>query len=307
MTLIAQQTGFPRFIGPYLGQRPPGATPEIFAPGILSQFSMLHGKLVFSPDGLEAFWTCNAAPVHSRRTARQTSQGIWSAPEPSFFSIDYVENSMCYSADGKRLYFHSRRPLPGTGAPRDKDIWYREKTPQGWGDAVSLGHPVNLPTSDESAPSLAADGTLFFTRHASTGAHGTTGHGTVQIDIYYSEWKNESYLAPVKMGPEINSEYPEVDPVIAPDKSYLIFASARPDGYSRMMNLYVSFRMADGCWTPAQSLSHTLKIDNIWFPSLSADGAYLFFCGGYPTDKGYTDSQYYWVDTKAIEALRPKE
>jgi len=301
-----QKDDFPVLKGPYLGQKPPGMTPEIFAPGILSRFSMLHGKLVFSPDGLEAFWTCNAAPVQSRWTARQSPQGIWTAPERSVFSIEYIENSMAYSADGKRLYFHSRRPLQGTNAPKDKDIWFREKTSDGWGDPVPLGPPVNLPTTDESAPSLAEDGTLFFTRQASTGAHGAPGHGTAQIDIYYSEWKNGVYAEPVRMGPEINSEYPEIDPVIPPDKSYLLFTSARPEGYSRMMNLYVSFRTADGRWTPAQSLSHTLKIDNIWFPSLSADGAYLFICGGYPTEKGYTDSRYYWVDTKTIEELRPK-
>jgi hypothetical protein len=214
---------------------------------------------------------------------------------------------MVYSVDGKRLYFHSRRPLQGTGAPKDKDIWYREKTSKGWGDPVPLGPPVNLPSTDESAPSLAVDGTLFFSRQASTGAHGAPGHGTAQIDIFYSEWRNGAYAEPVRMGPEINSEYPEIDPVTAPDKSYLLFTSARPDGYSRMMNLYVSFRTADGRWTPAQCLSQTLKIDNIWFPSLSADGAYLFFCGGYPTDKGYTDSRYYWISTKVIDGLRPKD
>jgi len=296
---------FPVLKGSYLGQKPPGMTPEIFAPGILSRFSMLHGKIVFSPDGLEAFWTCNAAPVQSRWTARQSPPGIWTAPEQSVFSLEYIENSMAYSADGKRLYFHSRRPLQGTGAPKDKDIWIREKTSKGWGDPVPLGPPVNLPTWDESAPSLAADGTLFFSRQEYTGGHGAPGHGAAQIDIYYSEWKNGAYTEPVRMGPEINSESPELDPVIAPDKSYLLFTSARPDGYSRMMNLYVSFRTGDGRWTLAQCLSHTLKIDNIWFPSLSVDGAYLFFCGGYPSDKGYTDSRYYWVDTRIIESLRP--
>lgn len=164
---------------------------------------------------------------------------------------------------------------------------------------------MNLSTTDESASSLAEDGTLFFTRQASTGAHGTHSHGTVQIDICYSEWRDGDYAEPVRMGLEINSEYPEIDPVIGSDKSYLLFASAHPNGYSRMMNLYDSFRTADSRWTPAQSLSHTIKIDNIWFPSLSSDGACLFFCGGYPIDKGYTDSRYYWVDAKIIESLLP--
>jgi hypothetical protein len=32
----AQQTDFPKLTGPYLGQKPPGMTPIIFAPGSVS-------------------------------------------------------------------------------------------------------------------------------------------------------------------------------------------------------------------------------------------------------------------------------
>jgi len=32
--LLSQQTDFPKLTGPYLGQKPPGMTPEIFAPGL---------------------------------------------------------------------------------------------------------------------------------------------------------------------------------------------------------------------------------------------------------------------------------
>ena len=41
--------------GPYLGQRPPGMTPEIFAPGIIST-NMNAAKIVFSSDGKEIFF-----------------------------------------------------------------------------------------------------------------------------------------------------------------------------------------------------------------------------------------------------------
>lgn len=36
ITIKAQQSDFPKLTGPYLGQKPPGTTPEIFAPGIVS-------------------------------------------------------------------------------------------------------------------------------------------------------------------------------------------------------------------------------------------------------------------------------
>ena len=36
MGIHAQQENFPVLKGPYLGQKPPGLTPEIFAPEIIS-------------------------------------------------------------------------------------------------------------------------------------------------------------------------------------------------------------------------------------------------------------------------------
>jgi len=49
---LAQQKSdeFPSLKGPYLGQKPPGMTPEIFAPGIVSIEIMNHSSPVFSPD-----------------------------------------------------------------------------------------------------------------------------------------------------------------------------------------------------------------------------------------------------------------
>jgi len=109
--------------GPYLGQTPPGTTPEI-----LNSISMIHGRISFSPDGSEVFWSCNAAPVQSRWYMKQNKAGEWSRPKKSFLSIEYSENMLSYSSDGNRIFFHSRRPLQGNGSPKDKDIWYREKS-----------------------------------------------------------------------------------------------------------------------------------------------------------------------------------
>ncbi len=37
--------------GPYLGQTPPGAEPEVFAPGIISVDAIPELGITFSPDG----------------------------------------------------------------------------------------------------------------------------------------------------------------------------------------------------------------------------------------------------------------
>ena len=51
----AQKEDFPVHKGPYLGQKPPGMTPEVFAPGIISTEHKEHSTLAFSPDGTEIF------------------------------------------------------------------------------------------------------------------------------------------------------------------------------------------------------------------------------------------------------------
>ncbi len=40
----------------YLGQQPPGRTPEIFAPGIISTENYEHSPAVFSPDLKTVYW-----------------------------------------------------------------------------------------------------------------------------------------------------------------------------------------------------------------------------------------------------------
>ena len=50
------QSDFPVLTGPYLGQRPPGRMPEIFAPGLIST-ERVELNSVFSPDGRYLFFT----------------------------------------------------------------------------------------------------------------------------------------------------------------------------------------------------------------------------------------------------------
>ena len=54
----AQENDFPILTGHYLGQEPPGRTPEIFAPGIVSSES-IEFKIAFSPDGKYLFYSSN--------------------------------------------------------------------------------------------------------------------------------------------------------------------------------------------------------------------------------------------------------
>ena len=57
---------FTDLYGDYLGQTPPGDTPLVFAPGIVSTDSLIeHSAPAFSPDGKEVFWWVVRSPKTS--------------------------------------------------------------------------------------------------------------------------------------------------------------------------------------------------------------------------------------------------
>ena len=80
----AQQDNFPVLQGPYLGQKPPGLTPEIFAPGIIST-EHEEFKAVFSPDGKELYYQLWGAPFPVILMMKEEN-GVWTKPQVAPFS-----------------------------------------------------------------------------------------------------------------------------------------------------------------------------------------------------------------------------
>ena len=276
--------------------------PEVFLQGFFSSYSRVHGRLTFSPDGMELFWSANAAPVQKRWHMKAGEDSVWSEPEPSLLSLDYSENGLSFARGGERIYFHSRRASAEGGRSADANLWYRDRAGDGWSDPIALGPPVNTPATGERQPTLAVDGAFYFVREGHVDSPATGDRG--RSDIFVSHTVEGGMGNPVILGPEVNSEYHEIEPAVAPDHSYLVFTSNRPGGFSPRMNLYVVFRDADGRWSDAVSLSDVFELDNIWFPSISPDGRFLFFCDTHYTEDGII-GDYYWVDTRALEEIRP--
>ena len=84
--ISCQKNDFPKLTGPYLGLKPPGMTPELFAPGIIST-NMNAAKIAISPDGKEIFFRLMAYD-HSFMTlvSMREKNGVWSKPEVAPFS-----------------------------------------------------------------------------------------------------------------------------------------------------------------------------------------------------------------------------
>jgi len=259
--------------GPFLGQDPPGLTPEIFAPGIVSTEDREFG-ITFSPDGKELFFTRMKQGARKQmivHTAEQ--QGGWTAPGLAPFSGLYADMEPCLTLDGKTLYFVSFRPVPGSEG-MTADIWSSEKIDGQWGDARHLGAPFN----PERAMyfSFTTEGALFTTDARNRGG------------ILWAKRINGGYSEFEKLGPPLDSGG-EAHPFVAADGGYLIFDSVGDDG----RGLYVSFRTADGEWGPPISMKDSTGEGGI--AALSPDGKYLFYT---------FDGDIYWVRAEIIEKLR---
>ena len=267
--------------GEYLGQQKPGLTPVMFAKGFVStEKSQLNA--VFTSDGKEFYFSQTPFTIMMTKQVNE----VWTKPEVAPFSGKYSDVDHSISPDGKRLFFCSTRPVTEGGQEKkDHDFWVVERTASGWSEPRHLGTDVNTDREDYY-PTVTRDGTLYFSSQRE-------GEGT--NNIYRSLLKDGKYTKAEKLGDAVNTKYREFDPFIAPDESYLIFASERPGGLGAS-DLYISFRQKDGAWTRAKNMGETLNSESSdYTPMLSPDGKYLFF-----TSARDGVSDIYWVDAKVI-------
>jgi len=272
----------------YMGQAPQEDVPLIFAPGIVSLEGPLERVPAFSPDGNEMFFAVTTADWAPTVFHSVKSNGHWSTPDTASFSKVYNNTEPFFSPDGQRLYFASNRP-PGT-PPWNDDIWMVERRGDAWSEPQHLGAGVNS-ASGEFHPSVTADGTLYF---ASTRDAERTG-----ADIYRSRRRNGAYQPAERLGPSVNSDYHDWDPYASPAEDLILFKSDRPGGFGDL-DVYVSFRRADGSWTMAQNLGPGINTEaHDDAADLSPDGRYLFFA----RRTGDEEMDIYWMDARFIREL----
>jgi len=285
---------FPMLRGGYLGMNKPGLTPEPFAPGILWAVYNPHSNLTISPDEKEIYWTASFFSYSSKIWFMKLEHNQWSEPEIAPFSRQYHHEGPFFSPDGSRLYFCSDRPITKNGSIKeDLDIWFVERKSEGWGEPKNIGPPVNTANVEEWI-SVSKYGTLYFNIYF-------LDDENAGQNIYRSRLINRQYTSPEKVE-MINTEYWEGCPYIAPDESYIIFCSDQPGGNSTDSELYISFHKKDGSWTKGYNMGKTINMGRTLCPGMSPDNKFLFFIH---RTNGIDD--FYWVDAKIIEDLKPEE
>jgi len=234
----------------------PNVRPEVFAPGIISTDLDESGGS-FSPDGKSFYFVrrgaYTTAPPIGIICFSVLKDGTWRHPEVAPFSGTYVDGPSCFSPDGKRIYFGSRRPTQSNSEAGDWNIWFVEKTESKWSEPKELS--INSPQNDAN-PTIAADGTLYFASDRDS----QPGY----MHIYRARLTGDRYKQAEKLGPEINGGDAEINPYISPDQKFLVFASYRKDALAsggnlyQRTDLYVS-EQRDGHWTAARHLEHGIN------------------------------------------------
>jgi Tol biopolymer transport system component len=243
------------------------AEPAIVGPGVVSTGHEF--TLTFMPDGQEAYFS-RAFPdqhlIHIMRT--RFTAGAWQTPsEVAFSSPRWSDLDPAVSPDGKRLFFVSTRPKPGSDPTvKDMDIWYADRAGEGWGEPQHVER-INSPAK-EGSPTVAADGTLCFfsDRDAAPGTNA----------IYCASRVGDGYADPVKLPAEFNAGPSDTSPFLSPDGNVMLFYSTRPGGFGQA-DLYVSFRRS-GSWSTARNLGPTVNTAaSEYNPEVSRDGATFYF------------------------------
>ena len=270
--------------GPYFGQRPPGKTPGIFAPGILSLPNRMEARLAFSPDGNECFFTVPNDFTFSNVQLSCTKRidNVWTPQVLAPFAQpghSYLQPF--FSADGSRFYFTSDQN--GTYA-----IWSVERTAQGWGNPQVLPAPVNSASYDAEY-SQTTDGTAY--------VESNRPGGTGKVGVWRIQPQRAGQpLAAEHLGGPMDSGTWDSDPYVSPDGKYLLFSSGRSGGCGGA-DLYATFPDGKDCWTAPVNLNEFCPGINTgaieYGPSLSPDGRALFFVRLNPDAK---QCDVYWVE-----------
>ena len=309
--------------GPFLGQAPPGTTPQIFAPGIIST-GMNEVEAAFSPDGKELFLAVMAdigTDYVAAIAMSKMEDGGWTELEIAPFSDIGMNMDPFVHPDGSKLYFTSTRQLEGEPVeqadeegPPESNFWVVDRQGDGWSEPRPIGPPING-FGNVAAPTVTRDGTMYFTRSLDDGWEG----------IFRSHLVSGEYQEPERLPDNVNTTNAQFHSAIAPDESYLILSIYGREDTFGSTDYYVSFRDSNDVWSDVINLGEQINSEETEAaPCLSPDGRFFFFGSQAKLERTANPGMTFadlrnelnqpgngswdirWVGTSVIEALRPE-
>lgn len=244
------------------------SVPKIFAPNIISTEHQ-DFNASFTPDGKRVFFSKSTLNWSYITLFTSTwKNNSWTQPEALRFSGIYRDADPFVSADGKRLYFMSDRPIDDKEFKDFNYTFFYVDLKEG----VPSSDPVkiNIPFPEGILgmyPSVAASGNIYFHSRIETDA-----------DIYVSKWVNGVYQIPEKLAFN-DKQYNDFDAIVSKDESFIVFISSNRKGFGGN-DLWISFKQKNNIWSEPTNLGKNINSSgNEGAPGLSADNRTLYFSG----------------------------
>jgi len=201
------------------------------------------------------------------------------------------------SADGNRLTIYSSR-----GGNNGGDLYYSDRTANGWGPLQKYPEPINTPywdcdgfiTSDGKAMLFASDrpGGIGQFHRKDQYFHGETWGN---LDIYVSLKTPTGWSAPINLGPTINTPYADRTPFLHPDGKTLYFSSSGREGFGTL-DVFKSTRLRDDSWTewsePVNLGKQFNTIGSDWGYKVTTDGSKAYYAAGSEIGRSQTEDIY---------------
>jgi WD40 repeat protein len=245
----------------YLGETPPGNIPVIFGKDIISTSK---DEICF-----EINYKGDVMIIDRAGTVilLENTGSSWSEPATAPFSGKVVDGECCFAPGEDKIYFASRRSLPG--AKGELNTWVSEKKDGKW----STLYPIKKPLWDANthAISVANSGNIY------------------QSGVTYFKYNNGEYLPQETLSNNTNGTHP----FIAPDETYVIFCARSEGRWDK--DLFISFNK-NNFWSKPIALNNKINtVGKESNPFVTPDGQYLFF---------QRQNDIFWVDFGFVDTLR---
>ena len=268
------QINFPVLKGPYLGQKPPGMTPEIFAPGIVSVDKYSEFVCIFTPGAMECVFDRYGDDEFQKGAIfiTRVENGKWIKPKIYKLFAKYGEVFLpTLSPDGQYWFFMSKTLTIPESAKGILPMYFIKKTKTGWTEPKYFSESIHA--------SATLDRTVYINSGRKIQSHPDFN---AIVDLYKS--------VPFEAGHS----------VISPDGNYLIFDNRKLPRQGNC-KLFVSFKKDNDSWTDPVSLGNHIKL-HAFCAWITYDGKYIFF-----HSRDNSKGNIYWVSAEIIKELKPKE
>lgn len=221
----------------------------------------------------------------------ELKDGKWTSPKniPGKLRSKYRETTLCFSRDGKTVYFVSNNEKLSHGG---KDIMVSERDAQGkWKDPVNIGREINT-KYDEEGVFISPDGnTLYF----SSKGHNTMGG----FDVFRSDRNGMGEWSPAKnMGYPINSPDDDVFYKVTHDERIAYYSANRMGGVGGRDIYKIVFL--------GEEKEMLMSTEDVMIAGMDTDGKTGFFVPAAPlTVSAYMLSGKVY-DNKTSEGIRAK-